>query len=54
MVQTGAALALIGITLLALLALYYATIKYVGAVLLGDDEDEEGHEGNTNSGGRPV
>ena len=53
MVQTGAALALIGITLLALLALYYATIKYVGAVLLGD-EDEESHEGNSNSGGRPA
>ncbi|MFC7021359.1 MULTISPECIES: hypothetical protein [Haloarcula] len=52
MVQTTAALALIGVTLIALLALYYATIKYVSAVLL-DDESED-HEGNPNSGGRPV
>jgi hypothetical protein len=52
MVQTTAALALIGVTLIALLALYYATIKYVSAVLL-DDEGED-HEGNPNSGGRPV
>ncbi|GGN86643.1 hypothetical protein GCM10009030_04530 [Haloarcula pellucida] len=48
MVQTGAALALIAITLLCLLLLYFATIKYVSAVLL---EDEGGHEGNTSSGG---
>ena len=45
MVQTGAALALIATTLLALL--YFATIKYVSDVLV-EDED---HEGNTNSGG---
>ncbi|MDS0277094.1 hypothetical protein NDI85_04775 [Halomicroarcula sp. S1AR25-4] len=48
MVQTGAALALIAITLLCLLLLYFATIKYVSAVLL---DDEGGHEGNTSSGG---
>jgi hypothetical protein len=52
MVQTTAALALIGVTLIALLALYYATIKYVSAVLLEDDVED--HEGNTSSGGRPV
>ena len=47
MVQTGAALALIATTLLALALLYFATIKYVSDVLV-EDED---HEGNTNSGG---
>ncbi|MFC7249992.1 hypothetical protein ACFQJ5_09100 [Halomicroarcula sp. GCM10025324] len=52
MVQTGAALALIAVTLLALLALYYATIKYVSAVLVGDEDEDP--EGNPNSGGRPA
>jgi len=47
MVQTGAALALIGVTLLSLVLLYFATIKYVSAVLLEDEESEE----NANSGG---
>ncbi|WP_324758742.1 hypothetical protein [Haloarcula montana] len=50
MVQTGAALALIAITLLSLLALYFATIKYVSDVLTPEEHE---HEGNTNSGG-PV
>jgi hypothetical protein len=49
MVQTGPALALIAITLLSILLLYFATIKYVSDVLLEDD-----HEGNTNSGGPPA
>ncbi|WP_254274003.1 hypothetical protein [Haloarcula marina] len=53
MVQTGAALALIGITLLSLLLLYFATIKYVSAVLLDDEEDHE-QEGNLSSGGRTA
>jgi hypothetical protein len=52
MVQTGAALALIAITLLALLALYFATIKYVSDVLT--PEEDHDHEGNTNSGGPVV
>jgi len=51
MVQTGAALALIALTLLSLLALYFATIKYVSEVLGGE---EESHEGNRGSGGRTA
>jgi len=46
MVQTGPALALIALTLLSIVLLYFATIKYVSDVLVEDD-----HEGNTNSGG---
>ena len=46
MVQTGAALALIAVTLLSLVLLYFATIKYVSDVLVEDDD-----EGNANSGG---
>ncbi|WP_276271519.1 hypothetical protein [Haloarcula litorea] len=49
MVQTGAALALIAITLLSLALIYFATVKYVGDVLRVDEEDE--HEGNRSSGG---
>ncbi|EMA01047.1 MULTISPECIES: hypothetical protein [Haloarcula] len=48
MVQTEIALGLIAITLLSLLLLYFATIKYVSEVLEGEGPD---HEGNTNSGG---
>jgi hypothetical protein len=49
MVQTGAALALIAVTLLSLVLLYFATIKYVSDVLVEDDD-----EGNANSGGPPA
>jgi hypothetical protein len=48
MVQTGAALAIIAITLLSMVLLYFATIKYVSEVLVEDDE------GNPNSGGRAA
>ncbi|MDQ2071379.1 hypothetical protein ACODNH_13965 [Haloarcula sp. NS06] len=49
MVQTEIALGLIAITLLSLLLLYFATIKYVSEVLKGEGHDD--NEGNTNSGG---
>ncbi|MBV0923265.1 hypothetical protein KTS45_03550 [Halomicroarcula limicola] len=52
MVQTGAALALIAITLLAGTALYFATIKYVSEVLHEDVEHDD--EGNASSGGRTA
>ena len=47
MVQTGVALGLIAVTMLSMALLYFATIKYVSDVLVGEDD----HEGNTNSGG---
>jgi hypothetical protein len=46
MVQTGPAVALIAVTLLSMVLLYFATIKYVSDVLVDED-----HEGNPNSGG---
>ena len=49
MVQTGAALALIAVTLLSMVLLYFATIKYVSDVLVDEDD-----EGNPNSGGRAA
>ncbi|MBX0293866.1 hypothetical protein [Haloarcula nitratireducens] len=50
MVQTGAALAIIAITLLAGTALFFATIKYVSEVL----EEGDHEEGNASSGGRAA
>ena len=49
MVQTGPALVLIATTLVSMVLLYFATIKYVSDVLVGEQEEE--HEGNTSSGG---
>jgi len=42
MIQTGPALALIVVTLVAMVLLYFATIKYVGDVLRGDDDHGDG------------
>ena len=42
MVQTGPALALIATTLVCLVLLYFATIKYVSEVLLDDEHDGDG------------
>ena len=41
MIQTGPALALIATTLICIVLLYFATIKYVSEVLLEDEHDEE-------------
>lgn len=38
MVQTGPALALIAVTMLSMLLLYFATIKYVSDVLVVEDD----------------
>jgi len=38
MVQTGAALALIAVTVLSMILLYFATIKYVSDVLVEDED----------------
>jgi hypothetical protein len=43
MVQTGPAVALILTTLLSLLLVYFATIKYTSEILLGgDDHGDDG------------
>jgi len=42
MIQTGPALALIATTLLCLVLLYFATIKYVSEVLGEDEHDDNG------------
>lgn len=47
MVQTGPALVLIATTLLSMVLLYFATIKYVSEVLLSDDgHDSDDDHGN--------
>jgi len=42
MIQTGPALALIATTLICIVLLYFATIKYVSDVLLDDEHDDNG------------
>lgn len=46
MIQTGPALALIAVTLVCLVLLYFATIKYVSDVLLGDEHDDHDGDGD--------
>lgn len=43
MIQTGPALALIATTLVCMVLLYFATIKYVSAVLLDDGHGDGDH-----------
>ncbi|MBX0285648.1 hypothetical protein EGH22_04880 [Halomicroarcula sp. F28] len=40
MIQTGPALALIATTLISMVLLYFATIKYVSDVLVGDEHED--------------
>ena len=42
MIQTGPALALIATTLVCIVLLYFATIKYVSEVLVDDEHDDHG------------
>ena len=42
MIQTGPALALIATTLICIVLLYFATIKYVGDVLVGNEDHGDG------------
>jgi hypothetical protein len=43
MIQTGPALALIATTLICIVLLYFATIKYVSDVLLEDEHGDGDH-----------
>lgn len=45
MVQTGPALVLIATTLVSMVLLYFATIKYVSEVLLSDEGHDDEHGG---------
>jgi len=42
MIQTGPALALIATTLICMVLLYFASVKYVSDVLLEDEHDDHG------------
>jgi hypothetical protein len=42
MIQTGPALALIATTLVCIVLLYFATIKYVSEVLVDDEHEDHG------------